>query len=210
MLSNVAVNWFCHGCCSKQQLVVYLRWYYFSRIPFASRYWKNIWKNSSAATGINVSYLNFVVYRICSSHKSFNWYITAFIAISILFLNILCLLFVLKYYQELKMLKRITQEVIIPIPYRVVSFIWKNDFYIHVTIVSIYSLSLIYFLGFIFQGSVSFSKGEHACGQWKIQASLIWFKSKLCHLNINFKCSALYVISTILDCSTYICLNKIF
>lgn len=39
----------------------------------------------------------------------------------ILFLMMLCLILVLKYYKGLKMLKRLTEEVVIPITYRAVS-----------------------------------------------------------------------------------------
>lgn len=38
----------------------------------------------------------------------------------------LCLLLVLKYYKGLKMLKRLTEEVVIPISYRAVSSRAKN------------------------------------------------------------------------------------
>lgn len=40
----------------------------------------------------------------------------------ILFLMMLCLLLVLKYYKGLKMLKRLTEEVVIPVAYRAVRF----------------------------------------------------------------------------------------
>lgn len=43
------------------------------------------------------------------------------VAFGILFTNIMCLMLVFKYYKGLKMLKRLTEEVIIPIPYRSVS-----------------------------------------------------------------------------------------
>lgn len=42
-------------------------------------------------------------------------------ALITLFTNIMCLLLVLRYYKGLKMLKRLTEEVVIPIPYRVVN-----------------------------------------------------------------------------------------
>lgn len=48
---------------------------------------------------------------------------TGLISLFILFINLICLLLVLKYYKGLKMLKRLTEEVVIPITYRAVSWL---------------------------------------------------------------------------------------
>lgn len=48
-------------------------------------------------------------------------FFTGLISIFTLLINMICLLLVLKYYKGLTMLKRLTEEVVIPIPYRSVS-----------------------------------------------------------------------------------------
>lgn len=53
---------------------------------------------------------------------------TGMISLLILFINMLCLLLVVKYYKGLKMLKRLTEEVVIPIPYRTVSNTFSCSF----------------------------------------------------------------------------------
>lgn len=72
------------------------------------------------------------------------------------------------------MLKRLTEEVVIPIPYRAVSLI--NPFF----------GSLYFFHGFFFShllDPVPFPKGEHVRWQRWIQASFIGYQSKLRSLN---------------------------
>lgn len=46
---------------------------------------------------------------------------TGMISLLTLAINMLCLLLVLRYYKGLKMLKRLTEEVVIPIPFHAVS-----------------------------------------------------------------------------------------
>ncbi|XP_031626568.1 uncharacterized protein LOC116342905 [Contarinia nasturtii] len=49
------------------------------------------------------------------------------ISLLTLFINMLCLILVLRYYKGLKMLKRLTEEVVIPIPYHAVPFHFRKE-----------------------------------------------------------------------------------
>lgn len=86
-------------------------------------------------------------------------YFVGLTCLLILFLMMLCLLLVLKYYKGLKMLKRLTEEVVIPITYRAVGR-WTQKRKIRIF--------LILSIKFVFLGSVPLSQGEYVCRNGRI------------------------------------------
>lgn len=107
-------------------------------------------------------------------------FFTGLISIFTLLINMICLLLVLKYYKGLTMLKRLTEEVVIPIPYRSVSnrLLSIPKCCIKANVQSIFYLMILSLL----PGAIPFPQREYVCWNWWIQASSIGIKPELCRL----------------------------
>lgn len=87
-----------------------------------------------------------------------DFHFVGLVAFGILFTNIICLMLVFRYYKGLKMLKRLTEEVIIPIPYRAVSS--SNAFFRLQYKITIWNS--------FFSDSVPFPQGKYVCWKWRL------------------------------------------